>query len=117
MQGKLAILLIGLFGAVMGFWWYSLSDHQHMIMRMQTLHDNMQAMQAHHEKSLQALEAVQHAETRMLSVAKHVEARMLELKRATEASYAAGARAADFDRLDRIVRLIEADLSRRCEGQ
>lgn len=101
-QGKFAAVIVILFLGAMGFWWWGLNDYRETASRVADLTVEMEKMKAHVRETERVLRAVESIKTAIQNNRKE-----------TDAELANACRYSGSDRLDRIERLLEEDLSRR----
>lgn len=98
----LVCVVVVMFLSVLGMWWYTLTDNRKMGTDLAALQMQMAVMKRHLEESQQMLVAIE-------SIKKEVR----NAREQTEKELAASGALAGDERLDYLLRLLEADLARR----
>lgn len=99
---KLAVVLAVMLAVVLGVWWYYSGSYQAMQDKVALLETNVAVMQRHINESERIL-------TAMKTLAQEVKNARMQ----SDADLAAACRSSGDERYDRLMRLLEADLSRR----
>lgn len=99
---KLAVIVALLFVAVLVFWWFGLNEYRDMVHTVHRLESEMGAMREH----------VQETE-RVLAAVRSLELQVREARSEADEELANTMRYSGNDRIDRLERLLEADLANR----